>query len=203
MREFILGLDEYFCENYANYDKLCGLKGYKMPKMQATEMREGTPFSYTLPANTMRLSLQENKEELLIDLKQKLIDRTFSFSYIPLRIFARIRNKLDGLGFKKVLKRLLIKKNSTPEEIFSTLTISEDIWEKVCSGSFLPTKNLILSVAIGGNFSLEETTELLNSCEYDWDFTEAKDVVVSYLVRGKIVNADMVELAFSEYKVAN
>ena len=39
--EFILALDEYFCEKYENYDKLCIIDGYKMPKMQTTEVRDG------------------------------------------------------------------------------------------------------------------------------------------------------------------
>ena len=36
--EFLTDLDEYFCEKYANYDKLCVLPGYRMPKMQESRM---------------------------------------------------------------------------------------------------------------------------------------------------------------------
>ena len=32
---FMEDLDGYFCEKYANYDRLCVLKGYEMPKMQS------------------------------------------------------------------------------------------------------------------------------------------------------------------------
>ena len=60
-------LDEYFCEKYANCDKLCILPNYKMPMMQATEIREdGQSYAYTLPADTMRLARQEKKDELLV-----------------------------------------------------------------------------------------------------------------------------------------
>ena len=60
--EFIADLDEYFCEKYANYDKLCILPGYKMPLMQASKIDEfGRTRTYTLPAETMRLALQERK----------------------------------------------------------------------------------------------------------------------------------------------
>ena len=80
-------LDEYFCKKYANYDKLCTLPGYRMPKMQTSEVREdGRTYAYTLPANTMRLALQENNAELLADLKTKLQDKTFSFSFTPLNV---------------------------------------------------------------------------------------------------------------------
>ena len=82
---FISDLNDYFCEKYANYDRICVLKGYVMPKMQTTERRpDGTDYSYTLPANTMRLSLQQNKAELLSQLTQRMTDYTFSFSFRPL-----------------------------------------------------------------------------------------------------------------------
>lgn len=201
--EFILALDEYFCEKYENYDKLCGIEGYKMPKMQVTELRDGRKFSYTLPANTMRLSLQESKEEILAKLKERLVDLSFLFSFIPLKGFSKIRNKLDSLGFKKVLKNILAKKGITKLGLLKELTISEKVWKKVCKGDFLPTKNLILSVALAGNFTYEETVALLNSCECEWDFTTAKDVVISYLVSQKIFNTDMVWACLDEYNVSN
>ena len=76
---FLEDLDEYFCEKYANYDKLCILDGYEMPVMQATKLDEfGRTYAYTLPAETMRLSLQKNKTELLKQLKTKLTDKSFS-----------------------------------------------------------------------------------------------------------------------------
>ena len=44
--DFLEDLDEYFCEKYANYDHICILNGYEMPKMQTTERREdGTDYS--------------------------------------------------------------------------------------------------------------------------------------------------------------
>ena len=82
MYDFLIDLDEFFCEKYANYDKLCILPGYKMPMMQASEVREdGRTYAYTLPAETMRLGLQEKKAELLTELKNRMVDTTFSFSF--------------------------------------------------------------------------------------------------------------------------
>ena len=87
--EFIADLDEYFCEKYANYDKICVLKGYKMPKMQATKRLEnGRDYSYTLPADTMRLALQENRLELLADLKTRMADKAVRFR-LRLSLFLR------------------------------------------------------------------------------------------------------------------
>ena len=87
MYDFISDLDEYFCEKYANYDKLCVLKGYKMPVMQASEVREdGRTYAYTLPASTMRLAAQEKKAELLAALKERMTDVTFSYSFSILAV---------------------------------------------------------------------------------------------------------------------
>ena len=83
MYDFIADLDEYFCETYANYDKLCVLPGYVMPVMQRSEVREdGRTYAYTLPANTMRLANQEKKAEILAELKKRMTDVTFSF-FLP------------------------------------------------------------------------------------------------------------------------
>ena len=72
MFDFITDLDEFFCEKYAGYDKLTVLPGYKMPVMQASKTDEfGRTYAYTLPAETMRLSAQENKAELLEEFKKK------------------------------------------------------------------------------------------------------------------------------------
>ena len=99
MFEFIADLDNYFCEKYANYDKLCVLEGYKMPKMQTTKVREdGRTYAYTLPSNTMRLANQEKKAEILVLLKEKITDKTFSFSFKPLDFFSRIPNKYAKKG---------------------------------------------------------------------------------------------------------
>ena len=48
MFDFINDLDNFFCEKYANYDKICILNGYKRPVMQATRVNEdgSTEFNY-------------------------------------------------------------------------------------------------------------------------------------------------------------
>ena len=108
MYDFIADLDEYFCEKYANYDKLCILPGYKMPMMQATELREdGRTYSYTLPANTMRLAKQEKKAALLAELKSRMTDVTFSFSFRPYGFFTKIKNSFSKYAFHKNLKKII------------------------------------------------------------------------------------------------
>ena len=117
MFDFISDLDDYFCEKYANYDKLCVLEGYRMPKMQTSEVREdGRTYAYTLPAETMRLALQDNKASLLEKVKATAFDKTFSFSFQPLGFFARMQNKYSKYGFLPWLKAIL-KKYAVSEKI--------------------------------------------------------------------------------------
>lgn len=204
MYDFIADLDGYFCEKYANYDKLCVLDGYRMPKMQTSKVgADGRTYAYTLPANTMRLSLQENKDELLVALKKQMFDKTVSFSFRPLHFFARLQNKFSKYGFVKFFRTVLAKYNATEAEVLETLDIMPQIWSGICKGKFAPTKNLIFSIALTTHFSLEDTKNLLAVCGYELDFTIVKDVVMAYLLTHKVYNEDMIDSALSEYKVEN
>lgn len=204
MYDFIADLDEYFCEKYANYDKLCVLPGYRMPKMQTSEVREdGRTYAYTLPANTMRLAKQENKSALLAALKEQMLDKTFSFSFRPLGFFARIKNKLSAIGFVKISRATFAKYNVRVEEAGEALDISAEIWKNICKGNFLPTKNTVLTLALTAHLTVEDTKNLLAVCGYEFDYAIVKDVVVSYLLEQKVFNPLMVEQALAEYKVEN
>ncbi len=204
MYEFIADLDEYFCEKYANYDKLCILQGYKMPLMQASEVDEfGCTRTYTLPANTMRLALQEKKAELLAQLKARMADMTFSFSFQPMGFFARMRSKYSKYGFTKNFKRILSKYGVSEQEAGEGLEVSNEIWMNICKGKFLPTKNLIFSLALTLQLSFDDTEELLLYLNEEFDYTIVKDVVISYLLYNRVYNRGMVDAALEEYKVSN
>lgn len=204
MFDFIADLDGYFCEKYANYDKLCVLEGYRMPKMQTSEVREdGRTYAYTLPANTMRLALQENKTALLEQVKKQAFDKTFSFSFYPVGFFSRIKNKFSRYGFVRWLKATLAHYNVTETEAGEPLAIDTEIWQGICKGSYLPTKNTILSLALTAHMTMEDAGNLLAVCGYDWDYAEIKDVVVSYLLNNKVFNSEMVRAALEEYSVQN
>lgn len=202
--DFIADLDEYFCEKYANYDKLCVLNGYKMPLMQASEVDEfGRTRAYTLPANMMRLALQENKRDLLAQLKSKMTDVTFSFSFEPMGFFASLKSKFSKYGFTKNFKRMLAKYGIDEKEAAENLDVDEEIWKNICRGKFQPSKNLIFSLALTAQFSFDDTEELLAYCYQEFDFTIVKDVVISYLLYNKVYSPVMIQEALEEYKVSN
>ena len=198
---FISDLNDYFCEKYANYDKICVLKGYVMPKMQTTERRpDGTDYSYTLPPETMRLSLQKNKAELLAQLKAGLTDFTFSFSFRPLSFFERMRSR-SKYSFKKTFAAVCAKYSLTAEEALSKTDIGEKTKKRLLNGVYNPTKNLLLTLALICGFSMQDTEALLGTCGLSFDYALVKDVTVSYLIANKVHNADMVRAALEEFKV--
>ncbi len=204
MYDFISDLDEYFCEKYANYDKLCGLKGYKMPVMQATRIDDfGRTYAYTLPSENMRLALQENKSELLALLKTRITDKTFSFSFRPVGLFERIKSRFSAFAVYKALKNMLAKYGISESDALARLEVSEEIWTGICKGKYMPSKNLIFSLALTAQFSYDDTAALLSLCGESLDFAVEKDVVISYLLNNKVYNAGMIFAALQEYKIEN
>ncbi len=204
MYDFIADLDAFFCEKYADYDKLCVLPGYRMPTMQATEVRaDGRTYGYTLPANTMRLALQENKAELLEKLKSKMVDKTFSFSFAPIGFWGRVQNVFDKYAFLKKFKEVLKKYNIALENAFDNIAIADEIKQGIIKGCYEPTKNLLLSFALTAQISYQDAQYLLKLCGWDFDFTEVKDLVIAYLLQEKVYNRGMVDAALAEYKVSN
>ena len=202
--DLIADLDEYFCENYANYDKLCVQQGYRMPEMHTTKTDEyGRTFAYTLPANTMRLSQQENKAEILTQIKAQIIDKSFSFSFHPYGFFKRIVKAFSRSALHRMLKVILAAHKTTEEDALARVNVDEEIWTRICKGEFLPSKNLVLSLALTCHFTFSETNALLFACDEEFDFTQERDVAISYLLVKKIYNADMWQAVFSEYKVEN
>ena len=200
--EFLQDLDAFFCEKYANYDRLCVLPGYRMPKMQDTATDAfGRRYSYTLPAETMSLSKQENKEEILAELKTRLSDKNFSFSFRPLSFFQRISDTFARDNFRKRLQEVCGRHRVQPKDVADGLEIDSKIWKRICNGEFYPSKNLVLALGLSGHFSYRETKALLQICGYDFEFESILDTVVSYLLVKEIYNLAMVDAAFAEYKL--
>ena len=202
--DFLEDLDEYFCEKYANYDHICILNGYEMPKMQTTERREdGTDYSYTLPASTMRLAAQRNRKDLLAQLKERMTDTTFSFTFRPLGLFARIKGIFAKRTFKKALPEVLARYSTTSGEAVKLLDIDVVTWSRICKGIYEPTKNLLFSLALTVRMTPEDLEELFGLCGYELDYSLVKDTVIAYLLTRKVYNADLVRRALEEYKVTN
>lgn len=201
---FIEDLDDFFAEKYADYDRLCVLKGYVMPQMQASKRLEnGAMYAYTLPASTMRLAAQKNCAEILVELKKTLKDDSFSFSFRPIGVWARFRELFSKISFKKLLPEVLARYNQTTDGALEKLSVDEKTWKRIVKGAYYPTKNLVFSLAINEHMSLDDTKLLMDVCGFDFNYRDVKDVVIAYLLSKKIFNAEMIRAALEEYKVGN
>ena len=200
MYDFIADLDEFFCEYYEGYDKICVLKGYKMPLMQRSEMQNGKMRAYTLPANTMRLALQANAADLLTQLKAKMVDKTISFSFNTVGFFKRLR-KHEQYKIAHQTFTALLKLYQMDKEVIDGLNIDNNLWDNIRKGKFFPSKNLIFSLALLGHFTADDTQKMLNAFHFDFDYSIEKDVVIAYLLTRKVFNAEMISTALSEYKI--
>ena len=135
--------------------------------------------------------------------KKKLQDKTFSFSFTPLGFFSRIANRYKKTGFVRIFKEVLSRYNLTAAEVGAELNVAPEIWKKIVNGSFMPTKNVLLTAALTSHISLQDTELLLLAAGYEWDFTDVKDVVFTYLLREKVYSQPMYEAALKEYNVKN
>ena len=197
-------LDDYFCETYANYDKICMLPGYQMPKMQDTKIGEdGLTYAYTLPSETMSLSRQKDKDALLKELKNRAFDQTFSFSFVVQSFFERVGNVFRKKSPGRVLRKLLARHSLSKDAMQELLTIDKEVWNGIYKGTFIPSKNAALSIAFAAEFTVEEADELFEVCGYGWDFTLVKDTVLSYLLINRVYNVEMLKSACEEYNVEN
>ena len=98
---------------------------------------------------------------------------------------------------------MLAKYGVSESDALENLTISEEIWKGILNGVFVPTKNLLYSLALTSQLSYADTCTLMGWCGYAFNFTDVKDVVISYLLQQKVYNRGMIDAALKEYKVDN
>ena len=148
----------------------------------------------------MRLALQENAAQLLEQLKEKISDKTMSFTFYTVDFFKRLRYRKVYLDRKEQLQGF-IAKYQFDKVAAEEIDIEPAVWENIKKGVFMPSKNLLLSLALAAHISFEDTQTLLQAFDYELDFALEKDVVIAYLLKQKIFNRDMMDAAFAEYKV--
>ena len=98
---------------------------------------------------------------------------------------------------------MLAKYDFSEADVLENLNVTQEIWQGICKNKFLPTKNLLISLALAAHISFEDAETLLGLCGYELDYAIVKDVVVAYLLHNKVYNRPMIDAALQEYKVSN
>ena len=81
------------------------------------------------------------------------------------------------------------------------LGVSEEIWRNVLKSNYIPEKVLIYRLTLALGMSLDDNLELMEVCGVSYDFADARDVIVRYLVDYRIFNPEMIAAAFDEFRI--
>jgi len=154
-------------------------------------------------SNEMRkIYYQPQAETVLKEVKEKYVDNNFSFSVrvIPLR--RRVSNFFQkSYAPKTQIIRVIEKNGQNVQDLYREIGVSEEIWKKVLKGKYLPEKSLIYKMAIALRASLDDVNDLLEVCEMSFDFSDARDVVMRFILDYRIYNPEMVKAILTEYKI--
>ena len=201
--QFIQDLNEYFSKKYADFDLICTSPSYEsvtisMLLQNRNRIEEGEHMT-----NEMRkIAYQPNAEQVLKEVKERYVDNNFTFSF---RI-APVKQRLKALfGSKSVsgkrIAALISRYGEDPSGMAEKLGVSEEIWRNVLKSNYIPEKVLIYRLTLALGMSLDDNLELMEVCGVSYDFADARDVIVRYLVDYRIFNPEMIAATFDEFRI--
>lgn len=200
----IRDLDEYFAKKYENYDLIAGVKSYESVTMAMILKNQNRIEQGEIASNEMRkIYYQPQAAQVLAEVKEKYVDNNFSFS---VRV-APVRMRWRAVFQKKetpaaAIVRVIEKNGFSPQNFAGEIGYNEKTWKGILKGKYLPEKNLIYKIALAVGASQEDVNAMLARCEYAFDFADARDVIVRFLLDYRIYNPEMIEAAFAAYKIA-
>ena len=201
--DFIKDLNEYFCKKYANYGLISSLPSYESLTISMVLQNRNRIEEGEYSANEMRkLLYQPNVEQVLKELKERYVDNNFTFSVriapFRMRVKAFFRSKkLPGALIAEKIR----KSGEDPAAMAQMLGVSEEIWKNVLRGYYIPEKVLLFKLALLLGMSQEDHLALMEACDAYYNFEDARDVVVRYLIDYRVFNRDMIDRAFDEFHI--
>ncbi len=199
-KAYLKALDEYFCAQYSDYVKISALEGYKMPEV----LYVGADGNIgRRDSSVMRLSRQENAEELLKTFKQNLADTDFTFNFSFRPIGDKLRDPFRKYTFAKILPAALKRCGESAKSAGEKLAIDPAIWKKIVKGKLYPEKNVVLALALVCRMQERDVNNLLAVCGFTLSDESVRDVVVGYLLKQGIHNEEMRDGCLAEYKITS
>lgn len=201
--DFIKDLDEYFAKKFSDFDLIGSLPSYESVTVSMILKNKNRIEEGEYAANEMRkIAYQPNVEAVLAECKEKYVDNTFTFSVhaapFKVRFPAFFGKKSDAA---KTILRLAASYGEDAEKLGERLHESEKIWEGVLKGYFIPEKLLVYRITLLLGLSREDNAALMRDCGCHYDFSDARDVVMRYLVDYRVYNPEMAARAFDEYHI--
>lgn len=200
----IRDLDEYFAKKYENFDLIASVKSYESVTMSMILKNQNRIEQGEVASNEMRkIYFQPQAQAVLGEVKEKYVDNNFSFSVKIAPAKLRLKAKFSRKSIPAAtICRVIDKNGFSSAEFYKQIGFSEKIWQGVVKGKYLPEKNLIYKIALTVGASLDDVNSMLAVCDFAFDFADARDVVMRFLLDYRIYNPDMVAAAFAEYKIA-
>lgn len=202
--DLIRDLDEYFAKKYENYDLIAGVKSYESVTMSMILKNQNRIEQGEMASNEMRkIYCQPQPAVILKEVKEKYVDNNFSFTVkvVPLKLRWKAIFHHSAVPAARIAD-VIEKKGFSPAEFYKEFDYPEATWKGILKGKYLPEKNLIYQIALITGASLEDVNGLLAACGYSFDYSDARDVVIRFLLDYRITNPEMVQAAFAEYKIA-
>lgn len=200
---FIQDLNEYFSKKYANYDLICSVPSYEsvtvsMLLKNRNRIEEGEIVSN----ETRKIAYQPQAEKVLAEVKERYVDNNFTFSVRVAPTKTRMKTMFGITGITgKAVAGTISRYGEDPVKYGEKLGLTEDVWKKVLKGFYIPEKVLIYKMTILLGLSQKDNFDLMKACGYVYDFADARDVVMRYILDYRLFNRDMVRAAFEEFHI--
>ncbi len=200
---FIKDLDAYFAKKYADFDFISALPSYESVTVSMILKNRNRIEEGEYAANEMRkIAYQPHPEKVLAEFKEKYVDNNFAFSFCaaPFKVrFAAVFGKKSDAA--KEIVRIAAAYGEDAEALGEKLGVAKNIWKALLRGFFLPERPLVFKLTLLLGLSRDDHFSLMRAAGLAYDFSDARDVVMRYLVDYRIYNRDMIGLAFDEYRL--
>lgn len=201
--DFIHDLNEYFNKKFVNYEMISSMPSYESITISMVLKNRNRIEEGEYAANEMRkIAYQPNPDKVLAELKERYVDNNFTFSVriapFKMRIKALFRSKdLPGPFLAKLIKNY----GETPGALWEKVGVSQELWQKTLRGYYVPEKVLLFKIFLLLGVSLEDSLALMKLCGAYYNYEDARDVVVRYLIDYRVFNRDMIDRAFGEFHI--
>ena len=197
---FISDLNDYFCKRYINFDRISSMPSYESVTISMVLKNRNRIEEGAYASNEVRkLAYQPNAAQVLSKLKERYVDDNFSFSVRVApwkkRVAAFFGKSFTGHAVSAVVK----KYGEDPSAMAERLGIGEKVWKNVLKGYYIPEKVLLFKLFLLLGMRQEDCNTLMKVCETYFNFEDARDVVVKYLLDYRVFNREMIDAAFDEF----
>lgn len=199
---FIHDLDDYFSKKFSDFEMISAVPSYESVTVSMILKNRNRIEEGEYAANEMRkISYQPDPAKVLAEIKERYVDNTFTFSFRPAPFKGRIAALFGGGTAGKYIAKLIRNYGAEPETMWEALGLAQKDWKAILRGFFIPEKTLVYKLTLLLGLSQSDNFELMKECGCYYDFADARDVVVRYLVDYRIYNRDMIGKAFDEYRI--